>query len=133
VYQPAKNAIEAAQATLPPLVPPRITGETPWRELEELRTRLVSAVSTALAQEGGSIIVESAPAGVRLNGTPIPDMAPFDLSLQPGLYRIALGTSERELILETARPPSPLLTSVETGNGGPRTTPPNVGNFIPQI
>lgn len=101
----AANAADAPQsAALPDLPTPRIPGESPWREIDQLRTEPVVADPAAqLVPERGSILVQTAsPVELRVNGTPISNQPPVELSLQPGLYRIAVGTHEREINLKPA-------------------------------
>jgi hypothetical protein len=76
---------------------------------EESRTVSVmtegTEVEVALKLVRGSIVVEApAPATLRVNGTAIASPSPVELSLQPGLYRIAVdfgsGSREREVTLK---------------------------------
>jgi hypothetical protein len=89
---------------LPPLLPPRIAGESPWLELTQLHADTASpagvADPAALPQDRGSIIVERSPSELRLNGTPVPNPAPVELSLKPGLYRIGPAGAEREIMVK---------------------------------
>jgi tetratricopeptide (TPR) repeat protein len=91
-------------AGLPDLPAPRIPGESPWRELAQLRTDPVAIDPAALpAQERGRILVQTpSPVEIRVNGMPIPNQPPLELSLQPGLYRITVGPREREVNLKPA-------------------------------
>jgi hypothetical protein len=101
----AANAADPPQsAGLPDLPAPRIPGESPWREIGQLRTEPVVANTTAQpVPERSSILVQTVPpAELRVNGTPISNQPPVELSLQPGLYRIAVGPHEREINLKPA-------------------------------
>jgi hypothetical protein len=56
-------------------------------------------VAFALTPARGSILVESStPAAVKVNGTAIPASGPFEMSLNPGLYRVSakIDSAERE-------------------------------------
>ncbi|HEV3332368.1 MAG TPA: hypothetical protein VG096_15365 [Bryobacteraceae bacterium] len=98
------NPADVPQAgALPGLPPLRLAGENPWRELSQLRRDPLPSIAVdpaAPPQERGSIIVETAPADLRLNGTPIANPAPVELSVQPGLYRIGSGSGEREITVK---------------------------------
>jgi len=82
---------------LPTLPAPRITGENPWHELSQLRT---DAAPAAPSEERGSIVLETAPPDLRLNGTPVPNPAPVEMSVKPGLYRIGAAGAEREIMVK---------------------------------
>lgn len=98
----ANPADLAPTPALPELPALRIAGEHPWQEIAQMTTAAVVADPTAQPpQERGSILVEAAtPADLKVNGMPGPNSTPVELSLQPGLYRIAIGTRERSINLK---------------------------------
>jgi hypothetical protein len=100
----ANSADVTPNPALPPLPPPRIAGESPWLELTQLRADAASpavvADPAAPPQDRGSIILETSPSGLLLNGTPVPNPAPVELSLKPGLYRIGPAGAERDIMVK---------------------------------
>lgn len=88
--------------TLPVLPAPRVAGESPWRELSQLRTEVTppAADPAGPPQERGSIVIETASTDLRVNGTPVPNPDPVELSLKPGLYRIEGAGADREIMVK---------------------------------
>jgi hypothetical protein len=99
----ANSADAAITSAMPTLAPPRIAGENPWREIAQFHQdpgALPPQDPNAPPLERGGILVETAPPDLQVNGTPITNSAPFELSLQPGLYRIGYAKAEREVIVK---------------------------------
>lgn len=98
----AADPAEASQGVvLPDLRAIRVAGENPWQEIAQLRTDQPANAVAQPIPDRGSIIVDTAPpVEVLINGMPVSNATPVELSLQPGLYRIAIAGREREVNLK---------------------------------
>lgn len=135
----AANPADApSSAGLPPLSPPRIAGEHPWRELSQISNGLVAGaadpvlVDAATPPDRGSVIVETPnPAPLFVNGMAIAAQAPVELIFTPGVYRIGAefpsGRREREVAVKPGAHLRLQLRPSGTGTASPESLRPAAG------